>query len=191
MFWRPGCNGNSFNSSCSFCWLHCQGSGVSWFNSMCVLAKGYCHCFGIWNLTGSYSLFGNRGCFSCVFLHWRQQIILFGCWSGAWVGVYIPHLGPSKTWTMMTVGSWMPTRWAPGEILLGHVGIQWVELGRRMGFQWNFWWFCGISIQCFFADCSLLVSHINLRLNIVQTSISWLASTCDAGHEFTDTFRLH
>ena len=29
----------------------------------------------------------------------------------------------------------------------------------------------------FFVDFSLLVSHINLRLNIVQTSISWLAST--------------
>ena len=47
---------------------------------------------------------------------------------------------------------------------------------------WN-WVFNGFLVilrdfhPMFFADFSLLFSHINLPLNIVQTSISWLAST--------------
>lgn len=148
-FESPGCNGNVDSN--------CQGSGVSWFNSMCVLAKGkHIFLFAAATATVLVSDFElavtvclEMVVFFMCFPPWRQPIILFRWWSGAWVGVYIPHLGPSKTWTMMTVGSWIPTRWAPGEILLGHVGIQWVELDRRMGFQWNFWWFCGISILCF------------------------------------------
>ena len=172
--WRPGCNGNSFNNSCIFCWLSCRGSGVSWFNSMCVSAKGkhnlqlLLQLFGIWC---SEAVVWKLWCFhvfSSMEATDHPVWVMEWSWSS---GVYSAFWGPSKTWTMMTVGSWIPTRSAQGDFA-GPSGDTLGGTWLKNGFSIDVSWLCRISIHTFSADFSLF----SLKLVIAQTSKSLLPS---------------
>ena len=110
-------------------------------------------------------------------------------WSLSW-GLY-SHLGPSKTWTMMTVGSWIPTRWAPGDFAWpcgDTVGGTWPKGGFSMDFLMILRDFHPMFFCWFFSTCFPHQSSTQHRSNFNKLVAF---NTCDAGHEFTDTFRLH
>lgn len=82
----------------------------------------------------------------------------------------------------MTVGSWIPTRWAQGDFAGWNLAEEWVFNGFLMILR-DFH-------PPFFADFSPCFCHIHLQ-HPSNFNKFVAFNTCDAGHEFTDTFRLH